>query len=131
MHISGGTFFYLKALYIQWFMLRHFCGGITSSFSYLEPLLQNVITRYENNFDWVNISSLKNAMGNILLAITIVWSGQILLYDTHTHTHTHKHTHTHTHYIYIYIYNDASALKPCLNPESSSDEGFFRCNAVV
>ena len=27
--------------------------------------------------------------------------------------------------------NDASALKPCLNPESLSDEGFFRSNAVV
>ena len=27
--------------------------------------------------------------------------------------------------------NDASALKPCLNPESSSDEGFVRSNAVV
>ena len=27
--------------------------------------------------------------------------------------------------------NDASAPKPCLNPESSSDEGFVRSNAVV
>ena len=27
--------------------------------------------------------------------------------------------------------NDASVPKPCLNPESSSDEGFFRSNAVV
>ena len=27
--------------------------------------------------------------------------------------------------------NDASAPKPCLNPESSSDEGFVRNNAVV
>ena len=27
--------------------------------------------------------------------------------------------------------NDASAPKPCLNPESSSDEGFIRSNAVV
>ena len=27
--------------------------------------------------------------------------------------------------------NDASAPKPCLNPESSPDEGFVRCNAVV
>ena len=27
--------------------------------------------------------------------------------------------------------NDASAPKPCLNPEASSDEGFVRSNAVV
>ena len=27
--------------------------------------------------------------------------------------------------------NDVSAPKPCLNPESSSDEGFVRSNAVV
>ena len=27
--------------------------------------------------------------------------------------------------------NDASAPKPCLNPESSSDEGFVRSNGVV
>ena len=27
--------------------------------------------------------------------------------------------------------NDASAPKPCLNPESSSDEGFVRSNSVV
>ena len=27
--------------------------------------------------------------------------------------------------------NDASAPKPCLNPESSSDEGFVRSNAIV
>ena len=27
--------------------------------------------------------------------------------------------------------NDASAPKPCLNPESSSDEGFVRSNTVV
>ena len=27
--------------------------------------------------------------------------------------------------------NDASAPKPCPNPESSSDEGFVRSNAVV
>ena len=27
--------------------------------------------------------------------------------------------------------NDTSALKPCLNPESSSDEAFVRSNAVV
>ena len=27
--------------------------------------------------------------------------------------------------------NDTSAPKPCLNPESSSDEGFVRSNAVV
>ena len=27
--------------------------------------------------------------------------------------------------------NDASAAKPCLNPESSSDEGFVESNAAV
>ena len=40
-----------------------------------------------------------------------------------------QHTHTYI-YIYIYIY-DGSTLKPCLNPESSSDEGFLGSNAAV
>ena len=31
----------------------------------------------------------------------------------------------------LYCGNDASAPKPCLNPESSSDEGFIRSNAIV
>ena len=49
--------------------------------------------------------------------VTTIWQSLVMLWDTAGA---------------LWISgNDASASKPCLNPESSSDEGFFWSNAVV
>ena len=62
LHISGGIFFCFKTLYLDWFMWsvrkllhHHFCGWFHISPSQSGPLRQNMMIRYGNDSNRVNL----------------------------------------------------------------------------